>query len=156
MFLSHLGEYLVKKWGTDLLADASLFVNMTLVRLPEGLVGQGAPQVLDTDASGLPLYSYYHASFVGNILHHQYKIEVKNTVSFLCLFGLFYSSQSFSVKYFKVVCLLLLLLFLLLLFLVSIYFWIFVLDPGESCVGETVCAGCSPRVQRDERSSPSR
>ena len=50
---------------------------MSLVRLPDGLIGEGAPEVLNRDADGRPLYDYYHAGYLGNILHHEYKIEVQ-------------------------------------------------------------------------------
>ncbi len=75
----------MREWGTDLLADISLFNTMSLVRLPDGLIGKGSPEVLNTAADGSPLYDYAHAGHLGNILHHDYKIEVCNkfVVAFL-------------------------------------------------------------------------
>ena len=116
----------MKEWGTDLLADPDLFVNMTLVRLPEGLVGQGAPEVSDTDANGLPLYSYSHAGFVGNILHHQYRIEVKSSLVKI-VFGV--------------------VVFPLLIFIVYLFIFSRLLDPSEGSVWQTVREGGSPCLQ---------
>jgi len=70
----------VREWDTDLLADPSLFDTMSLVRLPDGLVGEGAPAVLNRGEDGKPLYDYYHAGYIGDKLHHDYKIEVLNIV----------------------------------------------------------------------------
>ncbi len=68
------GELLVKEWGTELLADSSFFRAMTMVRLPDGLIPPDGPSVEMID--GEPNYNFAHGSFIGNILHHDYKVEV--------------------------------------------------------------------------------
>ncbi len=65
----------MKEWGTDLLADPSFFRSMVVVRLPEGLIPQDGPEV--KMVGGCPEYNFSHASYIGNILHHQYKVEVR-------------------------------------------------------------------------------
>ena len=64
----------MKEWGTDLLADPSYFKAMVTVRLPEGLVPPDRPGT----ASSPPEYTFSHASYIENILHHEYKVEVKS------------------------------------------------------------------------------
>ena len=68
------GDLLVKEWGTELLADPSFFRTMVTVRLPEGLIPPDGPEV--KTVNGQPEYNYGHGSYIGNILHHQYKVEV--------------------------------------------------------------------------------
>ncbi|XP_065883600.1 uncharacterized protein [Dysidea avara] len=56
---------LQKSWGTDLLADVSLFGTMILVQLPADILGGGAPQI-----------TYDHAELIQNRLFHDHHIEV--------------------------------------------------------------------------------
>ena len=59
------GQVLVSAWGTELLADSTLFGPMVLVALPGGVVrGQEGP------------YSYEHAETIQNRLYKQFNIEV--------------------------------------------------------------------------------
>lgn len=74
MTLLFVGELLIREWGTELLADPSFFRTMVLVRLPEGLIPADGPQVKMVD--GKPDYNFGHGAFIGNILHHNYKVEV--------------------------------------------------------------------------------
>ena len=64
----------MKEWGTELLADSSFFHTMVLVRLPEGLIPSDGPQVEMVDGS--PVYHFGHGSYIGGILHKEYKVEV--------------------------------------------------------------------------------
>ena len=69
------GELLVKEWGTELLADPSFFGTMVVVRVPDGLLpAKGGPELTVVD--GRPVYNYSHGAFLGNILHHKYRVEV--------------------------------------------------------------------------------
>lgn len=55
----------MQSWGTELLAEASLFCPMVLVALPEAVLGEGGP------------YSYQHAETVQNTLYYQFHIEAR-------------------------------------------------------------------------------
>ena len=58
---------LKKAWGTELLADSSLFGSMVVVGLPEGILGLKGKDL-----------TYSDAERVQNTLYHRFKIEVKN------------------------------------------------------------------------------
>lgn len=52
---------------------------MVVVRVPDGLLpAEGAPDLEVVD--GRPVYNYSHGSFLGNILRHKYKVEVRSTI----------------------------------------------------------------------------
>ena len=70
------GDLLTRSWGTELLADSSLFRMMVVVGLPEGVV-PAADRPPVPEGGGAPQYSYQHAVIVQNMLHHEFKIEVR-------------------------------------------------------------------------------
>ena len=70
---SSAAQLLTESWGTELLADPSLFRMMVVVALPRGVVDSSLHPLTPRQN---PMYTYQDAVVVQNILHHEYKVEV--------------------------------------------------------------------------------
>ena len=66
----------MKTWGTELLADSSMFVSMVLVALPETV---GWTRSSEQHGVFRGPYDYSHAELLQNTLYHDHQIEVETT-----------------------------------------------------------------------------
>ena len=70
-FLNTLGALLSKSWGTNLLADPTMFGFMVVVQLPDNVL-----PVEKSVQAQMPSFTDKHAETLQDILHHDFRVEV--------------------------------------------------------------------------------
>jgi len=79
----YAGQHLVKEWDTALFAHPSFFATMVTVRLPEGLIPVGGPEIKMVDNEFV--YDSSHGSYIGKILRQDYQVEVYIIIAIIAL-----------------------------------------------------------------------